>query len=217
VKHIAWPLSMVVWMGLVAAAQALPPAAELEAGSPVLRRWLSGPPDLLNDIENSQAFPTRLGFGAALLASNGNELQVQVSLQDVVLGGTHLSLSSDYSRSNDSNQQWGASVRYYVAPLGSYFNFAPQVGYRGLLIDGTLRSGTEVGGKLLFALAPRAADISVSQSWVLSEVGDSIGRTVLEFGYSLSPLWRVTAVVELVNSSLRKDTGFGLRIELTSF
>lgn len=189
----------------------------LESASPVLRRWINQPPDLLEDIENGQAFPTRLGIGIALVSSRGNEAEYQVSLQDVVLANTRVSLSSDFSYRGGANQQWGADARYYLAPLGSYINFAPQVGYRSLLIDGNYRAGTELGGKLLFALAPRAADIAVSQSWILAGMGEELGRTVLEFGYSLSPTLRINAAIELINSSLRKDTSFGLRLELISF
>lgn len=200
-----------------------PPAAkpmsreDLQRGSPTLRRWISDPPDLLNDIENGQAFPTRLGIGLVFTPSRSGEAAYTVSLQDVVLGGTRLSFSGDFTRSGTSNQAWGAEARYYVAPLGSYLNVAPQVGYRNIVIDGTTRNGLEAGAKFLFALAPRAADIAVSQSWVLPDRGGSIGRTVLEVGYTLSPVLRLTAVVQWINSSLRSDTSFGVNFELIGF
>lgn len=190
---------------------------DLEQASPVLRRWLERPPDLLSDIENDQAFPTRLGVGIGVATSRRSEVEYLVSLQDVVLARTRLSLSSDFLQGNADNQQWGANARYYLAPLGSYWNLAAQAGYRSLQIEGNSRSGAEVGAKLLFALAPRAADIALSQSWVLSTEGDSVGRTLLEFGYTLSPALRVTAVIHWVNSTIRRDTSFGLNVELISF
>jgi hypothetical protein len=187
--------------------------------SPVLRRWLQNPPDLLDDIENNQAFPTRLGIGIGLATSRNNDFEYQISLQDVVLAKTRFSFSADYSvgSTSASNQQWGTTTRYYLAPLGAYFNFAPQLGYRSLVIDGNAWQGIEAGGRVVLALAPRAADISIGQSWVFASEGDSIGRTLLEFGYSLSPTLRLTAAIELVNSTLRKDTNFGVKVELTSF
>lgn len=195
------------------------PTLPSQPDSPVLRRWLQHPPDLLDDIENNQAFPTRLGIGLGLATSRNNDFEYQISLQDVVLAKTRLSFSSDYSvgSSSASNQQWGTAARYYLIPLGAYFNVAPQVGYRSLIIDANARQGIEVGTKVVLALAPRAADIAITQSWVLASEGDSVGRTVLEFGYNLSPALRLTAAVELVNSTLRKDTNFGVKVELTSF
>lgn len=195
------------------------PSLPSQPDSPVLRRWLQRPPDLLDDIENNQAFPTRLGIGLGLATSRNNDFEYHISLQDVVLANTRFSFSTDYSvgSSSASNQQWGTAARYYVAPLGAYFNIAPQIGYRSLVIDANARQGLEVGTKVLLALAPRAADISIAQSWILASEGDSIGRTVLEFGYNLSPALRLSAAVELVNSTLRKDTNFGVKVELTSF
>ncbi len=189
---------------------------DLERASPTLRRWLANPPDLLEDIENGQAFPTRLGIGISL-AGGRSEAEYSLTLQDVVLGGTRASFSADFYRSGVTNQQWGANARYYIAPLGSYFNVAPLVGYRSLVIDGNARNGAELGAKLLFALSPRAADIAVSQSWVLPAQGPEIGRTLLEFGYTLSPIVRLTAVIQLINSNLRQETSFGMNLELIGF
>jgi len=217
-KRFVWAFSTVLW--LAGASRALAePTLPSQPDSPVLRRWLQHPPDLLDDIENNQAFPTRLGIGIGLATSRNNDFEYQISLQDVVLASTRFSFSADYSvgSSSVSNKQWGTAARYYIAPLGAYFNVAPQIGYRSLVFDANARQGLEFGGKILLTLAPRAADIAITQSWVFASEGDSIGRTVLEFGYNLSPVLRLTTAIELVNSTLRKDTNFGVKVELTSF
>ncbi|WP_164929300.1 hypothetical protein [Gloeobacter violaceus] len=193
------------------------PNSELERESPVFRRWIANPPDLLYDIENGQAFPTRLGIGIAFTPSRSGEIAYSATLQDIVLGGTRLSLSGDFWRSGTSNQQWGANARYYILPLGSYFNIAPQFGYRNLVIDGITRNGLEAGAKFLFALSPRAADIAFIPSWVTPDEGGAITRLLLEFGYSLNPRLRLTTTVQWVNSSIRTDTSFGVNLELIGF
>ncbi len=184
--------------------------------SPVLRRWLQRPPDLLQEIDNTPAVPTRLQLTVSTVPSRGGDTEWGASLQDLYVAGSRVSLSTEYAQSFVSqNRQWGAHARVYLFPLGSQLNVAPVVGYRHLVIDGLTFQGPEVGTRFVLA-SPQAADISLLQSFVLNYAGPPVGRTVLSLGYALSPLIRISALIQWQNSLVRQDTTYGIGLELVN-
>lgn len=94
--------------------------SQIVEDSPVLRRWLQGPPNLLEEIRDTPVLPTRLqaGFESAS--------EWRISLQDLRLGD-RLTLSGDYRQSSENPEirQYGSEVRYFLAPMGSRLNLAP--------------------------------------------------------------------------------------------
>ncbi|NJK62046.1 MAG: hypothetical protein HC921_04575 [Synechococcaceae cyanobacterium SM2_3_1] len=201
------------------------PAAELETStttaldlgqhqdlvhdSPVLRRWLEEPPDLLQEIRNTPVVPTRL----------------QVSLQSTTwsLGvedlrlGDRFTLSGDYqqSRERSADQGYGSLLRYYIAPRGSRMNLAPQVGYRAIQEADRSLSGPQFGAFVLLALAPQAADLTLSYSWLTpKEVGvDTATLATITAAYALSPSTRIAARYQRRNSTISQDGTFGVVLE----
>ncbi|WP_287128378.1 hypothetical protein [Candidatus Cyanaurora vandensis] len=187
---------------------------ELVRTSPVLKRWLTSPPDLLNEIDNTPAFPARLQLILATVPSRSGDTEWSASLQDIFIANGPVSLSTEYGQSlYTDNRQWGAHARFYLLPLGSQLNIAPVVGYRSLVVDGLAFRGPELGTRWVLT-APQAADISFSQSLVLSEQGLPVGRIQLSFGYAISPLLRLSAQVQWQNSALRYDTSYGFSLEV---
>lgn len=101
--------------------------SQIVEDSPVLRRWLQSPPNLLEEIRNTPVLPTRLqaGFESAS--------EWRISLQDLRLGD-RLTLSGDYRQSSENPEirQYGSEVRYFLAPMGSRLNLAPPTGLSSL-------------------------------------------------------------------------------------
>ncbi len=178
--------------------------------SPVLRRWLQRPPDLLEEIRNTPVLPTRLqaGFESAS--------EWRVGLQDLRLGD-RLTLSGDYRQSSENPEirQYGSEVRYFVAPLGSRFNLAPQLGYRVLEQENRRLSGVSYGAFAVLALAPGAADLTGSYRWVAPQEGEEGQATLAEItaAYAISPSFRLAARYSLHHSTLTWESSFGVGLE----
>ncbi len=188
--------------------------------SPVLKRWLDSPPNVLNDIENTPAFPTKFKIGVANVPSRENDYELALGAEDIFLGKSGFTLSAEYRQSLNQNihntNLWGGNIRYYLVPLGSYVNLAPQVGYTSLRLEGAEFQGPALGGKLVFALA-QTADVTLTETVILPSQGPTVGRTQLSFGYALSPAMRVSADIDFINAPTRQDTSFGINIEFTSY
>jgi hypothetical protein len=163
----------------------LPPEAQ---NSPVLRRWQSDPPDVLDDIARDPSFRTRLRVGYAHFPSSDDTEGISVGVEDIFLGRTGLTLSADYHDSFEGDRlSYGTELRYYIRPLGRYFNLAPSIGYRVLETEEYSEDGVSLGFKVLLALSRTgAADISLSQQWLNLGQNSEIGLTTLSLGYALT-------------------------------
>ncbi|MGQ9836779.1 MAG: hypothetical protein ACUVRV_02130 [Cyanobacteriota bacterium] len=178
--------------------------------SPVLRRWLENPPNLLDQIRNTPVLPTRLQ------ANFESSSHWRIGLQDLRLGD-RLTLSGDYRQSANEpeNRQYGSEIRYFLAPVGSSFNLAPQLGYRVLELEDRSLSGMSYGAFAVLALAPGAADLTGSYSWVLPKEQQEGQATLAEVTatYAISPSLRLAARYSLRNSTLARESSLGFGVE----
>lgn len=197
------------------AAQQLDLSPEIIENSPVLQRWLRQVPNVLEDIRNDPSFRTRVRFGYSQFPSTGQAAGFNVGVEDIFIGHTGLTVSGDYHRSfNGKREAVGADVRYYVLPLGSYVNFAPQVGYRYVETGKFSTDGVNVGARLMLALSRTgAADISLTQSFVSPGSNEEVGITTLSFGYAVTRHWRLSTDIQKQNSREEKDSRVGIVVE----
>ncbi|MEM6427380.1 MAG: hypothetical protein AAF728_19815, partial [Cyanobacteria bacterium P01_D01_bin.128] len=187
--------------------------------SPTLQRWLQGTPDLLEEIRNDPSFRTRIRVGYANFPSSGSVDGVQVGVEDVFIGRTGLTLSGDYGQSfNGDRESYGINARYYVLPLGGYFNVAPVLGYRAIETAGYSTSGLNLGIRLQAVLSRTgAADLFFSQSWVSIFGQDEVGITSLGAGYAVTQNLRLSTEIQWQNSRQQKDSRVGVFLEWMFF
>ena len=197
------------------AAQELDLSPEIIEKSPVLQRWLKKVPNVLDEIRHDPSFRTRVRFGYSQFPSTGQAAGFNVGVEDVFIGRTGLTVSGDYQRSfNGKRESYGTDLRYYVLPLGSYVNFAPQVGYRNLTTGNFSTDGVNVGARLMLALSRTgAADVSLTQSFVSPGSRDEVGITTLSFGYAVTHNLRVSTDIQKQNSREEKDSRVGIVLE----
>lgn len=197
------------------AAEELDLSPEIIENSPVLQRWLRQVPNVLDEIRNDPSFRTRLRLGYSHFPSTNGASGFNVGVEDVFLGRTGLTVSGDYHRSfNGKRESFGADLRYYVLPLGSYVNIAPQVGYRNLTTGNYSTDGVNVGARLMLALSRTgAADISLTQSFVSPGSRDEVGMTTLSFGYAVTRNLRLSTDIQKQNSREDKDSRVGIVLE----
>jgi hypothetical protein len=197
------------------AAQELDLKPEIIKNSPVLRRWLKKVPNVLEEIRNDPSFRTRLRLGYSQFPSTDGASGFNVGVEDVFIGRTGLTVSGDYQRSfNGERESFGTDLRYYVLPLGSYVNVAPQVGYRNLTTGNFSTDGVNVGARLMLALSRTgAADVSLTQSFVSPASRDEVGMTTLSFGYAVTHNLRLSTDIQKQNSREEKDSRVGIVLE----
>ena len=196
-------------------AQELDLSPEIIENSPVLQRWLRQVPNVLEEIRNEPSFRTRLRLGYSQFPSTGQAAGFNVGVEDVFIGRSGLTVSGDYQRSfNGDRESFGADLRYYVLPLGSYINVAPQVGYRNLTTGNFSTDGVNVGARLMLALSRTgAADASLTQSFVSPGSNDEVGITTLSFGYAVTANLRLSTDIQKQNSKEDKDSRVGIVLE----
>jgi hypothetical protein len=196
-------------------AQNLDLSPEIIENSPVLQRWLRQVPNVLEEIRNDPSFRTRLRVGYSQFPSTGQAGGFNVGVEDVFLGRTGLTVSGDYQRSfNGKREAYGGDLRYYVLPLGSYINIAPQVGYRNLTTGKFSTDGINVGARLMLALSRTgAADVSITQSFVSPGSNEEVGITTLSFGYAVTRNLRLSTDIQKQNSREDKDSRVGIVLE----
>ncbi|MEW6492154.1 MAG: hypothetical protein AB1589_06350 [Cyanobacteriota bacterium] len=197
------------------AAQELDLRPEIIENSPVLQRWLRQVPNVLEDIRNDPSFRSRVRLGYSQFPSTGQAAGFNVGVEDIFIGRTGLTVSGDYHRSfNGKRESVGADLRYYVLPLGSYVNFAPQVGYRYVETGKFSTDGVNVGARLMLALSRTgAADVSLTQSFVSPGSNEEVGITTLSFGYAVTHNLRLSTDIQKQNSRERKDSRVGIVVE----
>lgn len=191
---------------------------ESDRRSPVLEKWEQKIPNVLEDIKRDPSFRTRARLGLSYFPSTFDSLGWNVGVEDVFLakiGSTGLTLSGDYQATfTGKRKAGGADLRYYLLPLGGYFNFAPVLGYRYLETPRYIRDGLNVGFRVQAVLSRTgAADISLTQTWVDPQQSDEVGLTKLSFGFALTHNLRVSTDIEKQNSNQKKDTRYGISME----
>ncbi|MBD2127361.1 hypothetical protein NDI39_01420 [Microcoleus sp. ZQ-A2] len=196
-------------------AQELDLKPEIRENSPVLQRWLRQVPNVLQEIRHEPSFRTRVRLSYSQFPSTGQAAGFNVGVEDVFIGRTGLTMSGDYQRSfNGKRESFGTDLRYYVFPLGSYVNVAPQVGYRNLTTGNFSTEGVNVGARLMLALSRTgAADVSLTQSFVSPGSRDEVGMTTLSFGYAVTQNLRLSTDIQKQNSREDKDSRVGIVLE----
>ncbi|MGA7936670.1 MAG: hypothetical protein WCA35_24155, partial [Kovacikia sp.] len=191
----------------------LPP--NLIKSSPVLQRWLQKIPNIQEDIRHDPAFRTRLRLGYSQFPSTNQAGGLNIGLEDLFIGRTGLTLSSDYQASfNGKREAWGTDLRYYVLPLGNRINLAPVLGYRHLETTRYSTDGLNAGLRLLLVPSRTgAADIALTQSWVAPGTDQEVGLTTLSLGYALTDHLRLATDIQKQNARQRKDSRIGIVLE----
>lgn len=218
---IAYCLFPIALLSTTTNAQEIEPEQELDIppevieSSPVLQDWLEEIPNVLEDIRHDPSFRTRLRLGYSQFPSNNQEGGINVGVEDIFIGETGLTVSGNYNSSFEgSRSTWGADLRYYVLPLGSYVNIAPVVGYRNLTIDNYSTDGVNLGAKLQLSLSRTgAADVAISQTFVSPGSSEEVGITTLSVGYAVTSNLRLSTDIEKQNSSHSKDSRVGIVFE----
>ncbi|MBD2233008.1 hypothetical protein H6G07_15665 [Phormidium tenue FACHB-1052] len=200
--------------------EAVAPTLDLDPavieGSPTLQRWLEEVPDVADEIRHQPSFRTRLRVGYAQFPSTGQIGGFGAAVEDVFVPGTGLAASVDYSRSwNGQRESYGGEARYYLLPLGGYFNLAPTVGYRSLSTPAYQIDGLDVGLRLM--LVPSrggGADLALSQRWVAPGSENEVGITSLAIGYAVTRQLRLGTDFQRQNSRFGQDSRVGVSLEL---
>jgi len=192
----------------------LPP--EIQENSPVLQRWLQKTPNVLEEIKQQPRFSSRYRFGYSQYSGDSGGGGWFIGVEDKGINRGRLTFSANYQDSISGDfVSLGAQVQYYLLPLGKNVNIAPVLGYRYLQIGDYTTSGPNIGARLVLVLSSRgAADIFVTQSFILGGDGGNMGITTVSVGYALSHNIRLSTDIEQQNSNLVKDTRWGILIEV---
>lgn len=187
---------------------------QIMESSPVLRRWLMNPPDLLQDIYDAPNFATKIQLG---LVSRDNSLGLDVGIQDVFVGNSPVTLSGSYQTLFPSAESsYELQGRYYLFPLGSYFNVAPQIGYRQVrTITNRSIEGVEVGLQGILVLSPRSADLRLSHGFTNIGTDSELSVTALSASYALTRQLWLNSKIEWRRSSLQSDSRVGIQLEFS--
>ncbi|MDX1977810.1 MAG: hypothetical protein SFT94_09055 [Pseudanabaenaceae cyanobacterium bins.68] len=192
---------------------ALIPALEAQTqiqpeSSPLLQRWLNDPPNLLEEIRHHPSFNTKLGLE---ITTRNSELGFRAGLEDLFLGRSPVSLSTSYGQTfRGSDRAFDLGLRYYILPLGEYFNFAPQVGYRSI---SSQTSGLDLGFQAVFALSPRSADLRLGHTWTALGTNQEISTTRLAASYGVLAQLRLASSIQWQRSPQNNHTSFGIGLE----
>jgi hypothetical protein len=188
---------------------------EIIENSPVLQQWMRQVPNVLEDINRDPSFRTRLRLGYSLFPSADDASGWNFGVEDLFISKSSFTISGDYQATFDrALLTYGADLRYYVRPLGSYINFAPILGYRYVETGSYTTDGINVGARLLLILSRGgAADISLTQSWVSPGTDDEVGLTTLSFGYAVTRNLRLSTDLQRQNSRQAKDSRLGILLE----
>lgn len=188
---------------------------EIIENSPVLQRWLEEVPDVQSDIRNDPSFRTRLRLLYNNYPSTDGASGISVGVEDIFIGRTGLTLSADYQTAFDADRQsYGADVRYYVLPLGSYVNVAPQVGYRSIEIESHETDGLNLGIRLLLVPSRTgAADLAFTQSWVTPGTEDEVSLSTFSVGYAVTRDLRLSTDVQLQTADGDTENRVGVGLE----
>jgi hypothetical protein len=188
---------------------------EILEESPLWQDWVEEVPDVLSEIRTDPSFRTRLRLGYSHFADAEEEAGFHVGVEDVFLGRSHFTLSGDYQTNFEGDRElYGANLRYYVFPLGSYANLAPVVGYRSVEVDEFSSDGLDLGLRLLLALSRTgAADLALTHTWVSPGESNEVGITTLTVGYALTRQLRLSTDLQRQGSSEGEEARLGVGLE----
>lgn len=218
-------ISLLIWginaplVAMISQANPLPEEIdvppEIIEESPVLQRWLKKIPNVLEDIRQEPSFRTRLQLGWVLFPSTDDAAGINLAVEDIFLGRTGLTVSTDYQTSfNGDRTAVGTNLHYFLFPLGSYINLAPLVGYRYIQSNDYFTDGVNLGLRLMLALSRSgAADFSLSQSFISPGSNEEVGITNLSVGYAVTPQLRLSTEFEKQNSRQDRDSRVGINLE----
>jgi hypothetical protein len=183
--------------------------------SPTLQRWLEETPDVRSDIRNDPSFRTRLRIGYSQFPSTDQAAGFNIGIEDIFLGRSGLTFSADYQAAFEADREaYGADLRYYVLPLGSYANFAPVVGYRSVQGEDYDTDGVNLGFRVLLVPSRTgAADISFTQSWVAPGSNEEVGVSTLSLGYAVTEQLRLSTDLQKQNAPQQKDSRVAIVLE----
>jgi len=181
--------------------------------SPVLQRWLEKPPDLLEDIYNTPSFNTKLRVG---LTSRNNSFGVEGGFEDLFVGPSRLTVSGSYQTEFSGREsELQANIRYYVLPLGSYWNVSPMVGYRQFnQFERPQISGLDVGLQGILVLSPHSSDLRLSHTFTSPSSNLEMSTTALSSSYAITNTLRLGTKIEWRRSPLIYDSRVGFLLEL---
>lgn len=187
---------------------------EIIENSPVLQRWLKETPNVLREIQTDPSFRTRVRVGYSQFPSV-DAGGFNVGVEDIFIGGTGLTLSGDYQASSGGDvSNAGAELRYYVLPLGGYFNLAPVVGYRQIEGESYSANGLQLGGRVMLVLSRTgAADLSLGYSRVGIGSDETAGLATFSVGYAIAPQFRLSADLQRQDGEDDNDTRVGIVVE----
>jgi hypothetical protein len=217
---IGWQIGSIVLTN-PAIAQPIAPSQKLDLppevieNSPVLRKWLKGVPNVLEDIRHDPSFRTRLRFGFSWFPSTNDAVGINLGVEDIFIDRTGLTISGNYQAVFNGNRlSTGANLHYFLFPLGGYVNFAPLLGYRYVQSNDFNTDGLNLGARLMLALSRTgAADLSLSQSFISPGGNNEVGITSLSVGYAVTSNLRLSSDLEFQNSREDKDRRFGINLE----
>lgn len=222
-KNWAIAIAAFVYFGISAAAygdtKMSQRAKELEIdrqvieSSPVLRRWLNKSPDLLDDIYNVPSFDSKLRVG---ITSRDNSLGLEAGFEDIFVGQSPLTVNGSYQTEFSGREsEVQANLRYYILPLGSYWNIAPIIGYRQFnQLDRPQISGLDVGLQGILVLSPHSSDIRLSHTFTSPNGNLELSTTTLSTSYAISNNLRLGTKIEWRRSPLIYDSRIGILLEL---
>jgi len=205
-------------LGLVFSARAMADSKDLKLNkeiidnSPVLQRWLVAPPDILFDIYNSPSFTSKVRLG---ITSRDQSLGFELGVSDIFLGSSPITVSANYQQEfSGLESNLNADLKYYLLPLGGYFNIAPQVGYRSIEFFGNNVSGVDVGIMGILILSPRSADLRLSHTFTSPQSDRETSITTLSTSYALSNRLNLGSNIQWRRSPVRSDSRVGFYLEL---
>ncbi|MBD2178107.1 hypothetical protein H6F42_14390 [Pseudanabaena sp. FACHB-1998] len=222
-KKWAIAVAIIAYFSLSSAAHSNPRASrqadELEIDrqiierSPVLRRWLEKPPDLLEDIHNTPSFDKKFRIG---ITSRNNSLGLEAGFEDLFVGQSSWAVSGSYQTEFSGREsEIQANFRYYLLPLGSYWNISPIVGYRQFnQWERPQTSGLDVGLLGILVLSPHSSDLRLSHTFTSPNGNLEMSTTVLSTSYAITNNFRLGTKIEWRRSPLIYDSRVGFLLEL---
>jgi hypothetical protein len=180
--------------------------------SPVLRRWLQQPPDLLEDIYHTPSFNTKIRVG---ISSRNNHLGVEAGIEDQFVGHSPLTISGSYQTEFSGREsEFQVNLRYYILPLGSYWNVSPIVGYRQFnQADRPQISGLDLGLQGILVLSPHSSDLRLSHTFT-AHSDREMSITALSSSYAITNNLRLATKIEWRRSPFIDDGRLGFLLEL---
>ncbi|MDR9402165.1 MAG: hypothetical protein RI580_01880 [Halothece sp. Uz-M2-17] len=180
--------------------------------SPVLQRWGSEIPNVLEEIRSDPSFDTRLKVGYVQYPSSDDISGWMIGINDIFLGKSGVLGSVAYSQSfNNDHAHFKSDFSYPLFPLGHYFNVAPVIGYHSLKTKDYHTDGLNVGLQFRLILSRTGAtEIRFTQSFISPLGENEVGLTNLAIGYSVTKQLRLAVEIEKQNSAVAKDSRVGI-------